>query len=428
MTTYEPYRYALGLTSQFYFCGLPLRLDSYSNCLFSCRYCFAAARGGSRSPRGLKVARAGDLQRQLERTDSPQSAIGELLAHRQPIHFGGMSDPFPPLERKLGASLRLLEVLADQKYPTVISTKGTLIAEEPYMSVLKGGNFVVQFSFSTRSADLARDVDFGVPSPQQRLNAMTTILQAGIPAAARLQPLIPGLEDEARDFIDELGSLGVPHVGIEYLKMPLEGWAGSTRLGEALATDLARRYAPGTAIRQGREWILPVETRLPAILDLRARAHANGMSFGAADSDLLPLSDGSWCCSGADGLLSDGAGFEFNYLGAVRRASNEGLVTYAAIEDCWAPQRSVAMMINSNSRLPAVEGRGAGVRDYIRTNWNGRANGCSPAMFYGVHQTAVKDEQGLQVYQLTEELRGLLSARSGLVRQPSTDLGVDGAS
>ena len=292
----------------------------------------------------------------------------------------------------------MLELLAEHQYPTVISTKGTLVAEDRYLSVLKQGNFAVQFSFSTTNAELASDVDYGAPLPQQRMDAMTTLLQGGVPTAVRLQPLIPGREDEASDFVDELGGLGVPHVGVEYLKMPLEGWAGSTRLGEALAMDLVQRYASAGAVRHGREWILPVATRLPAILDLRARAHANGMSFGGADSDLLPLSDGAWCCSGADGLLPDGTGFEFNYLGAVRKAATGGLVTYAAIEDDWAPQGSIAMMINSNSRLPSTDGRGAGVRDYIRANWNGRANGCSPAMFYGVQPTSDQDGQGMQIY------------------------------
>jgi hypothetical protein len=322
-----------------------------------------------------------------------------------------MSDPFPQLERKLGVTLKMLQSLAERDYPTVISTKGVLVAEDEYLSVLQNGNFAVQFSFSTTNAELARDVDQGAPVPQQRIDAMTALLQAGVPVAVRLQPLIPGREDEARAFIDELAALGVTHVGVEHLKMPLEGWAGASRLSAALAEDLGRRYALGGAIRHGREWILPVATRLPVLLDLRARAHANGMSFGAADTDLLPLSDGSWCCSGADTLLRDGNGFQSNYLGAVRLASDDGLVTYGAIENSWAPQRSIAMMVNSNSRIPATDGTGAGVRDYIRANWNGRANGCSPAMFYGVNSTADQDDQGMRVYQLTEELRGLLSTR-----------------
>lgn len=31
----------ISLTSQFYFCGVPLRLDTYSGCSHNCLYCFA---------------------------------------------------------------------------------------------------------------------------------------------------------------------------------------------------------------------------------------------------------------------------------------------------------------------------------------------------------------------------------------------------
>src|SRR5437867_3738838 len=94
------YRYALSFTSQFYYCGLPLRLDSYSRCHFNCLYCFASARGGERGYRSLRTADPAGLRKRLERLTKkgPRSVIEELLLQGQPIHFGGMSDPFIPLE------------------------------------------------------------------------------------------------------------------------------------------------------------------------------------------------------------------------------------------------------------------------------------------------------------------------------------------
>ena len=76
-------------------------------------------------------------------------------------------------------------------------------------------------------------------------------------------------------------------------------------------------------------------------------------------------------------------------------------LTYAAIEDSWAPSRSIAMMVNSTT-TPPTNGRGAGVRDYIRANWgNGRANGCSPAMFHGVNSTGKHDDQDCRIVRFT---------------------------
>ena len=43
------YEYALTPSSQFYFCGLPFRLDVSPKCSVGCKYCFSIARGGNLS-------------------------------------------------------------------------------------------------------------------------------------------------------------------------------------------------------------------------------------------------------------------------------------------------------------------------------------------------------------------------------------------
>jgi DNA repair photolyase len=44
---HDHYTTPLSLTSQFFFCGLPLRLDSYRGCAFQCSFCYARYRGGN---------------------------------------------------------------------------------------------------------------------------------------------------------------------------------------------------------------------------------------------------------------------------------------------------------------------------------------------------------------------------------------------
>ena len=71
----------------------------------------------------------------------------------------------------------------------------------------------------------------------------------------------------------------------------------------------------------------------------------------------------------------------------------------------------MAVMVNSRSRLHHPDGSGARIADYIGTNWNGRHNGCSPLMFYGVEPTGEVDRNGLNVYALSDEQRRLRSVR-----------------
>lgn len=408
MRTAGAYNYALSLTSQFYFCELPLRLDSYSSCLYACQYCFAAARGGKRPAKGIKLGDPLSLERLLADPKAVGTVIGEFIAHRQPVHFGGMSDPFPTVEADVGVSLRYLEVLKQHQYPTVISTKGTMVASPPYLELLRDGNFLVQLSFSSADSALARKIELGVPSPTSRLEAMERLAEAGVKTACRIQPLLPERAQDGIRLLELSSSAGAVHAAVEHLKVPVEDYRGIRRLGDAVSVDVPRYYASHGARRIGREWILPVEMRLPTVLEFRDRAHALGLSFGAADTDLLPLSDHKCCCSGADALLVQAAPFEHNYLGAVRRADKRGVITYDSLRGCWAPSGSIARMVNSRSRLQRSDGSPARVTDYIRANWNGRMNGASPKLFYGVEATGKVDFDGLLTYRMSDQLRQLI--------------------
>ena len=89
-----------------------------------CRYCFVQ----------LKY----DISN-IERGEGPKSLRGFIDGQRNgetewcdwniPIHWGGMSDPFQPVEREHRLSHDALKVFAETQYPFVVSTKGILLAE-----------------------------------------------------------------------------------------------------------------------------------------------------------------------------------------------------------------------------------------------------------------------------------------------------------
>jgi hypothetical protein len=126
-------------------------------------------------------------------------------------------------------------------------------------------------------------------------------------------------------------------------------------------------------------------------------------------NDLLLLSDGRCCCSGIDLFAGFDTYFESTYTEAVRR----GLATTISIDSIehdWRPSSTLARFINSRSRLPSVNGRGAGMWDYLQANWNGRSNGNSPDALYGVVSKGIFDGRGFAVYEATDELRELVEA------------------
>jgi hypothetical protein len=320
-----------------------------------------------------------------------------------------MSDPFQPVESELGITLALLRTLADFNYPTVISTKGDLFLRDEYMEVLKRGTFILQVSMSSIDDELLGDVDLGTAAPSRRLHALNQLRAEGIPTACRIQPLLPGRETDAFHVIDACVAAGVKHVAVEHLKLPLEkSWRGTSRLSQVLGLNLEDYYRSRRAKRIGREWILPLDQRLERMISLRTYAHEKGLTFGAADNDLLLLSDGQCCCSGIDLIDDFKMFFNFNYTEAIRGALLTDTVELRALDSKWCPRGSVAQFVNSHSRLASNNGRGAGIRDYVFNNWNGSPNGNAPTSLYGVEETGVYDEQGYKVYALSSEVRSII--------------------
>ena len=154
----------ISITSQFPFCGLPLRLDTYAGCGFRCSYCFARYRGGATFGDNIRPANPETIKRifhlAIDLRRFPTGVIAQCLRRRMPIHFGGMSDGFQPAEARYRVTEAVLRVLARYSYPTVISTRGSLIGEGLYLDLLKSiGPVVAQFSFSTTRKQIASKVE-----------------------------------------------------------------------------------------------------------------------------------------------------------------------------------------------------------------------------------------------------------------------------
>jgi hypothetical protein len=297
-----------------------------------------------------------------------------------------------------------------------------LLLDSEYLDVLKRGRFLVQVSFSTMDDALAETIEIGVPSPTARLEMLGELAQIGIPTTCRLQPLLPTREHEAEDLAGLCQAAGVRHFAVEHLKLPLERSPRIERLSDSLRFDLRKFYRDRAARRVGREWILPVEDRIQLVSQLRNHCHEIGLSFGAADNDLLPMSDGSACCAGVDTIWSDVKSFEHNYLGAVRSRDRCSTISHSALNDVWCPTRPAGNVVNSRSRLRSVAGTKPGLRDYIDANWNGRANGNSPLAFAGVAKTGRTDDDGFEIYELEPRWAAIYKTqRPSQVRLPTND-------
>ncbi|HOQ49450.1 MAG TPA: hypothetical protein PLV01_06460, partial [Candidatus Kapabacteria bacterium] len=181
-------------------CSMPMTFDTYSNCAFSCIYCFSmyqrALGGKARDYLNKQVKHVNtEKVKAIFKFERP-SQFENYIKSRKVFQWGGLSDQFDGFERKYGKTLELLKFFKEIDYPISFSTKSTWwLKDKRYTDLFKGQkNWNVKFSIITLDEYKAKEIERGVPSPKERLEAIKrfTDLDAG-GATLRLRPFIIGV-------------------------------------------------------------------------------------------------------------------------------------------------------------------------------------------------------------------------------------------
>ena len=398
------YSTPLGLTSQFSFCGLPFRMDTYAGCALSCSYCFARLRGGNADTNKIRVANSDQIITKFKnannKPNSNTSVISEFIRNKTPLHLGGMSDPFQPIEEKYETTYKVLEYLCKINYPIVISTKSTLIGKQKYLDLLKTNpNIVVQFSFSTTDDKTSLVVEPYSFKPSEILKTIDLLSKSKIKTTIRWQPYIPQVSESFDEFISRVSSVGARHLGFEHLKLPLEKnnilWK---RLISNLDFNILEFYKSEGAISDGRELILPAKYKIKNALEVKSICHRNNLTFGSADNEIQYLSDNDCCCSGVDQF----EGFEnwnkFQISYAIKK-SKGNLISFDLIEDEWFPKGAVDKHLNSKSRIQNNTMTHNSVKNYILDRWENLKSPFNPINFLDIEYNGLKDKNGIKIYE-----------------------------
>lgn len=398
------YKNPLSVTSQFSFCGLPFRMDTYLGCSFNCSFCFARLRGGKQP---LQKLQASDSKFVIQRfknalryPDKTTGIVSQYIRKKMPVHFGGMSDPFQHAEKRFKVSYQILKYLVEIEYPIVISTRSMLVASEPYISVLRDAkNLVVQFSFSTFNEGVARIIEPQTCGPKTLSDTVEKLSNAGINTTIRWQPFIPGCSESAEYFVQRAASLGVKHLGFEHLKFPLERDNNFRhRIKKASTIDLHDYYVREKSTIDGRELVLPAESKVDMIRKVKDLVNKSGSTFGCADNELQYLSDTDCCCSGVDRF----SGFEnwnkFQIGYAIKKSTHNKKIEFNSIIGEWRPSGSIDKHLNSTSRIRA-NGHFNTVFTYVKDRWENLNSPFNPTKYYNVIFKGRTDKNGMKVYE-----------------------------
>ena len=218
--------------------------------------------------------------------------------------MGGVSDPFQPEEEKHRCTLEVLKVLKETQYPFIVSTKGRLVAEEPYLTLLSECNAVVQISMTSPLLD---KLEKGAPTFKERIEMAEKVSPKVKRVIARVQPYLPQCKQTLIKALPDMKKAGIHGITIEGMKF--------------------KKKKPGT-VRLGGDWAYPDDTLKRDYLEIRSHCRELGLAFWCAENRLRSLGDSTACCG-----CGDIPGFEGNPFNCVSVKNGSGAVATGKMRD-----------------------------------------------------------------------------------------------
>ncbi|MBL8763913.1 MAG: PA0069 family radical SAM protein [Phycisphaerae bacterium] len=177
---------------------LPMKwtINPYRGCEHGCIYCYA--RPGHEY---LGMSSGLDFEtRIMAKLDAPEILRRELARPSwsgEPIVLSGVTDPYQPIESKLGLTRRILEICVEHFQPLAFITKSSLILRDlDLLDRLRERQAVrVSVSLTTLDPALAAAMEPRAASPAGRLRTIETLARAGIPVNVMTAPIIPAIND-----------------------------------------------------------------------------------------------------------------------------------------------------------------------------------------------------------------------------------------
>ena len=204
--------------------GFDRSINPYRGCEHGCIYCYARP-----SHAYLGLSPGLDFESRLfYKPDAAALLAGELRKKGyscRPIALGSNTDPYQPVERRLGITRGILQVLRDFRHPVTIVSKSALIQRDLDIlgEMARDRLASVTISVTTLDRTLARCMEPRASTPERRLETIAALAGAGIPTGVLSAPMIPALNDnEMEQILERARAAGATSAGYTLLRLPLE--------------------------------------------------------------------------------------------------------------------------------------------------------------------------------------------------------------
>jgi DNA repair photolyase len=171
-------------------------LNPYMGCVHRCTFCYVRA-FELRADRPFDSRYGTSIRVKVNIPEVLRQELARPSWRREGVAIGAATDPYQPAEGRYRLTRACLEALGETANPFSLITRGPLIVRDVDVlaAAARRADVSVTFSIPTLDAEIWRRTEPGTAPPQQRLRALSQLVDAGIRASVGLAPILPGISD-----------------------------------------------------------------------------------------------------------------------------------------------------------------------------------------------------------------------------------------
>ena len=275
-------------------CYSVIRLEPFSRCSFSCRYCYARWYWSE-----LSVKPRFECVKAFE---SLVKAISKVGTKALPARLATLSEPFQGAEEELKISLKLLKLCLKYSYPVIINTKSLLLTKEPWLKVIRclcdEGLVVIQVSIPSLNEDLVKYLEPNTPTVKDRLIMLKRLSDVCDALVVRLSPYIPRLSTypSINELVSKLKEAGVKHVIAESLRIESREVMNYLRLFKEFNVGFNESDLEPYSLVSDSLLRFKLELRIREYVELAEALRREGITFATCKEGLFEIHTAPNCC------------------------------------------------------------------------------------------------------------------------------------
>jgi DNA repair photolyase len=276
LSRFDPWR------SKLCTCPFKYSFSPYVGCSHGCLYCYASSYIRDFYKPRIKKDVLKNLKKEIVK-----------IKENKYVSIANSSDPYQHLEEKYRLTREALKIFLQHNFRVMIITKSDLVIRD--IDVLKNSKVAVSITITTLDKEKAKKLEPNAPNPERRLEALRILSENNIPTIARIDPIIPFINDyEIDEIVKEVKNAGVKHIVSSTYKVRMDNWK---RMSEVFTEEMKK--LGNLYFKHGEKYngyyYLPKNYRYVLMKKVFEEAKKNDLTFAVCREDFIEFNSAKSC-------------------------------------------------------------------------------------------------------------------------------------